>query len=499
MTIVHAAPLVLAGSQRAELARMAASTVLPRRRVVQARALLQAADGMPNEETARRARVAADTVRRWRKRFAERGPAGVGVVARGRGRKPSLPPDTVAEVLRLARTELPPDGSTRWTTRTMAARVGIGKDTVARIWADHRRTPGSDEAPGETTANAVHEPAGVVPTMADVAQRAGVSASTVSYALTGARPISEATRERIQWAMLDLGYTPNALARGLRGKRSRILAVLFPKGERAIDLGSMEYILGASDHAQQRGYHLLLWTTGAEALEQLAGLARQKLVDGVLLMEVRLEDPRIEVLRRSQLTFTMLGRNEQPGGLDYIDTNFDQCARLAVEHLAGLGHRNLGFVHQNVAAIESGRGNAIRLRDSMVLAAREAGVKLTTLTCRRSIPGGRRAFAELIAADPRTTAVIAFNEQATPGLLTAAAESGRRIPHDFSFLAVDMPAQLALMTTPTVSTIGPGAAAMGKAAAEMLIRRIEGGQPDPTQLLFDGELTVRASSGPRAH
>jgi DNA-binding LacI/PurR family transcriptional regulator len=215
-------------------------------------------------------------------------------------------------------------------------------------------------------------------------------------------------------------------------------------------------------------------------------------------MEVRLEDPRIDVLRESRLTFTMLGRNAEPGDLDYVDTNFEQCARLAVGHLAGLGHRNLGFVHQNAETIEAGRGTAIRLRDCMVRSAREAGVDLTALTCRRSAAGGREAFAGLVAADPRATAVIAFNEQATPGLMAAAAESGRRIPQDFSVLAVDMPAQGALMATPTVTTVGPGAAAMGRAAVDMLIRRVEGERPDgATQRLFDGELTVRGSSGPR--
>jgi DNA-binding LacI/PurR family transcriptional regulator/transposase len=505
MPITSAVALLLSETQRAELDRMVGSTVLPHRQVIQARALLWAAEGVANEEIARRVQVDSDTVRRWRKRFAENGTASVGRVAKGRGRKSSLPPGTVDEILRLTRTELPPDGSMRWSTRSMAARVGVGKDTVAQIWAEHRLTPWK---PG--TVEAGHDPRFeepapatsrtrdyVVPTMVDVARRAGVSASTVSYAMTGTRPISEATRERIQGAMVDLGYTPNALARGLRGKRSRILAALFPKDERDLDLGSMEYIFGASDHAQRRGYHLLLWTTGAEALNDLAGLARQGLVDGAMLMEVRLDDPRIEVLRDSRLTFTMLGRNADPGDLDYIDTNFDQCARLAIEHLAGQGHRHLGFVHQNAATIESGRGNAIRLRDGMLRVAQEAGVALTALTCRRSIAGGRQAFAELLAADPRTTAVITFNEQATPGIMAAAADHGRHIPRDFSVLSIDMPAQAALMTTPAITTVGPGAAAMGKAAAEMLIRRINGERLDgAAQVLFDGELTVRASSGP---
>ncbi|TXI41320.1 MAG: IS630 family transposase [Mycobacterium sp.] len=136
-----AAPLSVTDSDRVELTRMASSTVLAHRVVVQAKALLWAAEGVANDEIGRRCGVDSDAVRRWRSRFAEQGVAGVGRIAKGRGRKPSLPPGTVAEVLRLTREELPADGSTHWSTRTLAARVGIGKDTVARIWADHGLKP----------------------------------------------------------------------------------------------------------------------------------------------------------------------------------------------------------------------------------------------------------------------------------------------------------------------------------------------------------------------
>ena len=119
---------------------MARSTLLPHRKVVQARALLMAADGVANQQIARRCEVDSDTVRRWRERFMQSGPGGVGVIVKGRGRKPSLPAGTVAEVLRLTH-ERPADGSTHWSTRSMAARVGIGKDAVARIWADHGLKP----------------------------------------------------------------------------------------------------------------------------------------------------------------------------------------------------------------------------------------------------------------------------------------------------------------------------------------------------------------------
>jgi len=120
---------------------MAASSLLPHRQVVQARALLWAGKGLANEEIARRSGVDSDTVRRWRSRFIERGTAGVGVIAKGRGRKPGLAAGTVAEVVRATRAEAPPGGATHWSTRTMARRMGIGKDSVAKIWADHNLKP----------------------------------------------------------------------------------------------------------------------------------------------------------------------------------------------------------------------------------------------------------------------------------------------------------------------------------------------------------------------
>jgi len=141
MTVMAAAPLTVSDDQRSVLEQMAHSTSLPHRKVMQAKALLWAADGVANEEIARRCGVDADAVRRWRRRFVEAGVAGVGVIAKGRGRKSWLPEGTVAEVVRVTLEEAPDDGSTHWTTRLLAKRFGIGKDTVARIWRDHHLKP----------------------------------------------------------------------------------------------------------------------------------------------------------------------------------------------------------------------------------------------------------------------------------------------------------------------------------------------------------------------
>jgi transposase len=141
MPVMTAAPLAVTDEQRAALEKMARSTSLPHRTVTQSRALLWAADGEANEEIARRCGVDSDAVRRWRRRFEERGIDGVGTIAKGRGRKSWLPEGTVAEVMRLTLEETPTDTSTHWTTRSLAKHMGLGKDTVARIWRDHEVKP----------------------------------------------------------------------------------------------------------------------------------------------------------------------------------------------------------------------------------------------------------------------------------------------------------------------------------------------------------------------
>jgi transposase len=141
MPIVTAAPLKVADEQRASLERMARSTSLPHRKVTQAKALLLAADGVATNEVARRCATTNESVRAWRRRFEQEGLDGVGRIAAGRGRKSWLPEGTVAEVVRVTREETPDDTSTHWTTRTLAARFGIGKDSIARIWRDHNIKP----------------------------------------------------------------------------------------------------------------------------------------------------------------------------------------------------------------------------------------------------------------------------------------------------------------------------------------------------------------------
>jgi DNA-binding LacI/PurR family transcriptional regulator len=333
-------------------------------------------------------------------------------------------------------------------------------------------------------------------TMVDVARKAGVSVSTVSYVLTGARPISASTRARVEKVIHELGYTPNALARGLKGKRSKIIAMLYPTRTRGIDLSGLEYILGASDLAQAHGYHLLLWTTDADAVDDLSRYVRQGLLDGAVVMQVKLHDERIDVLRRAQLTFAMIGRLAQSDGIDFADTDTDQCARVAVDYLAGIGHRHIGCLNPPKSDLDAGLGIGVRIRDSVKRAARSRGLRLTNVACEDTAAAGGDALERMLTRDPEISAVVAFNEQAVPGIMAAAETRGWSVPEDLSVLSIVMTAQAALMMNPPMTTVSPSAGAIGRAGVDALIQRLEGRLVHTSQMLFEGELTVRGTTGP---
>ena len=141
MTLVTAPPLAMTNEQRSALEKMACSTTLGHRKVVQAKALLLASEGVGTNEVARRCHTSNESVRAWRRRFEQEGVDGVGRIAPGRGRRSWLPEGTVAAVVHDTLHVAPDDGLTHWTTRPMADRFGIGKDTVARIWRDHNLKP----------------------------------------------------------------------------------------------------------------------------------------------------------------------------------------------------------------------------------------------------------------------------------------------------------------------------------------------------------------------
>jgi DNA-binding LacI/PurR family transcriptional regulator len=335
-----------------------------------------------------------------------------------------------------------------------------------------------------------------MPTMLDVAKRAGVALSTVSYALNGTRPISEETRQRIFAAMDELGYRPHALARGLASKRSRIIALLFPVSERGLGITELEFVTSAADAARENDYHLVLWPSEMHDPNELRQLTQQGLADGVIVMEVHLIGERISLLREIGFPFSMIGRCADTTGLDYVDIDFEQTIQEVVNYLSGLGHTHIAFLNQSQAIFDSGYGPAVRTQASFEQVVQTAGLNGITRLCHAAPRAGYEAFNELLAECPNLTALVTMNERAVPGIMQAITDRDWLIPDDFSLVVVISSARMAEMTMPPLTTADAPTAELGRLGVELLIQQLEAQERSALQVLVPCRLVVRGSSGP---
>jgi len=334
-------------------------------------------------------------------------------------------------------------------------------------------------------------------TISDVARLAGVSLSTVSYALSGKRPIREETRKRIFEVIDALNFAPNALARGLAGQRSSLIALLCPSGERALGSSEMELVSGAFERVHQDGFQLLMWMTEAADLDELNRLLRLGLVDGVLVMEVHMRDERIKLLQETGFPFVMLGRTEEPAGLDYSDTDFEQTVRIALDHLAGLGHQDIVFLNQPEKLLADGYAPVIRIEQAVREIAASAGLSLLVQRVGLTREEGRNAYATCRRELPNASAVVSLNEPGTIAFMAAAIADGRKIPVDLSVVSLIASGSVAEMSIPALTTSGPGLANVGWSGADALIRRLQGYDGGPIHKLASSELIIRESTGQR--
>lgn len=331
-------------------------------------------------------------------------------------------------------------------------------------------------------------------TIKDVAKKAGVSVSTVSYALSGIRPISEETRQRIQRAIEELNYHPNLLARGLINKRTRIIALLYPTLELSLlDDLTAEFIVSVTNVTYKYDYGLLLFTHQLGEAEILR-LMKQGLADGLVLMEVLRQDPRVELMKKAGYPFTLIGHSENNDGISFVDMDFYTGYRMAVEHLVGLNHKEIGFL-PTILDIEHPQHNylfeSIRgFRDSV----NRLGIQGTTHGCAPTVHGGYEAMKDLLEKQPGISAVIVGNEVIYNGASQALQEKGLVVPDDFSVIGV-ISDRSAEKYSPKVTTISMPAIEMGRMGAEFLVEQLENPDSTPQQVMLPPNLIVRQSTG----
>lgn len=179
----------------------------------------------------------------------------------------------------------------------------------------------------------------------DVAKAAGVSISTVSYALSGKRPVSEETKRRIDEIIREMKYRPNAGAAMLASRRTHIFALTEPLRADTHAPTHMAFVLAASIAARRNGYDILL-LTDEDANEGMNRVAASGLADAILVLDVAPYDERAQLARAVRIPTVFIGVPSDPSDLICVDLDFEAAAALAVDTAYNTGHRHFGLIGQ---------------------------------------------------------------------------------------------------------------------------------------------------------
>ncbi len=331
-------------------------------------------------------------------------------------------------------------------------------------------------------------------TIADVAKHAGVSKMTVSRVINNSGYISQETRARVEQAIKDLGYIPNALARSLRFKQTRTIALI------VTDITNPFFTTvarGVEDQASEQGFSVIFCNTDESPEEetQYVNVLLQKQVDGLLLVPTGGASEIVTFLNNYTVPFVLLDRRVPGVEVDVVRSDSEQAAYDGIQHLLQLGHTRIAALCGS-SSITSSQERATGYRRAMIDAGltREAEkrVYFTSFT----VSGGYDAARQALAEATRPTAFFAANNFIAIGAMRMLKEAGLQVPQDMSMISFDdLPA--AILIDPFLTVIEQRAYEMGRQATALLLDRLHDRGPDePQEILLPTELHIRRSSGP---
>ncbi|UCF61369.1 MAG: LacI family DNA-binding transcriptional regulator [Anaerolineaceae bacterium] len=334
-------------------------------------------------------------------------------------------------------------------------------------------------------------------TATDVAELAGVSRTTVSFVLNnvpGMR-ISEETRRKVLEAAQQLDYHPNISAQRLVTGQTRIIAYVERQTpEQAFSDAFLPQVLrGVHDAATASNYEVLFAPVPVEnGAERCEYLLRGGHVDGIILSGPRSDDLQLRDLLERGAPLVLQGH--WPGvATASVDIDNREAARMAVKHLIGLNHRQLGMIVHAPLAYTAAASRLHGYRDiveSNGLSVDESCIAEADFTPE----SGERAMEALLQCDPPPTAIFASSDTVAIGAMREAKRMGYRIPEDMSFVGFD-DIPMAVYQDPPLTTVRLPAYGLGWAAADLLIRLIAQEEVRERNLLLESELIIRASCG----
>lgn len=339
-----------------------------------------------------------------------------------------------------------------------------------------------------STASPMHRARAV--SIRDVAERAGVSVTTVSNVLNSTNRISDATRERVRRAIHELGYVRNAAAHQLRAGSSATIGLIVPDGSNPFYAAIAR---GAEDAAWEAGGTVLLGNSNfdTERETRYIELFGQQRVLGVLIAPVADTTSRIEQLTQRGLTTVVVGRVAHPERCSSVSVDNVAGGILAVRHLLDQGRRRIAFVGP------SGRPGVVdRLAGARIAVDEVPDAELETIDSGgTSVADGRRIGAELAErrAEGRPDAIFCANDLLATGVLHTFVDHGVRVPVDVALIGYDDIDSAASAIVP-LSSIRQSGELIGRTAVELLQQETADRSHQPRHVLFPPELVERRST-----
>lgn len=330
--------------------------------------------------------------------------------------------------------------------------------------------------------------------IAAVAQHAGVSVSTVSQVLGGTRPVSAATRTRVQAAVEELKYRPHPGARSLRSKRTESVALIVP------DITNPFYPLvaaGMQDVLLPAGY-LLSVNDAALPSRNMTEVLRHVLdrrVDGIALGTYGLSAAHLKMISDSGTQVVALGRNSSVRGGDYVESDDAGGARKIVEHLLETGRKRIAFAGGEQGA----HPTQLRLEgfnaamDNASCPVNPRHVAFASFTRQ----GGTECAKALMATSPTPDAIVCANDLIAIGVLQELRRAGISVPDDIAVTGYD-DIDAAALVTPALTTVENPAREIGRTSARLLLERLTGENDATTRhVTLSNRLIIRESSLPQ--
>lgn len=320
--------------------------------------------------------------------------------------------------------------------------------------------------------------------MSTVAAAAGVSTATVSRVLSGSGSVTPELAERVRRAAEEVGYHPNAAARVLASGRHRNVGVVIPD---AANPYFLEVIKAFLREASERDYRTLVADSqGGPAEEFTITRGLVGTVDGIVLLSSRISRQGLRDLSQLSVPVVLVNRMELGVDLPMVAVdNFSAMLRIC-GHLADLGHRRVVYVAGSHLAWQN------RERWRAVTQASAFGIEATSVVADGTIPAGRAAAEQALAADP--TAIVCFNDLAAIGVMSRLRELGIRVPEEVSVTGFDG-IDLARYNETSITTAISPRAELGRRAWQILEGALAKDPRDPEPLL-PAELLVGESTGP---